>query len=93
MTLKPIWPMKYQYYKPNILLVINPKGEIRKLYAPFRVMERSSNVWVYVDEILSNERDELFFVIRNITYLHTRFSIRINFWTSNLIQELLLTPY
>jgi hypothetical protein len=79
MTLKPIWPMKFQYYKPNILLVINPKGEIRKLYAPFRVIERSSNVWVYVDEILSNDRDELFFVIKDQPFLYSFFKITINF--------------
>ena len=71
--------MKYQYYKSHILLVINPKGVIRQLYTPFRAIERFTNSWVYVQEILTNEKDELLFVVNDHPLLHTNFTITINF--------------
>ncbi len=71
--------MKYQYYRPNILLVINPQGLIRQLYMPLRVLNNMTNAWVYVDEIQSNDRDELFFVVNNQALLHSLFTITIYF--------------
>ena len=48
-----------QKYNSNTLLLVNPKGHIRKLYIPFRVLylkavgRITKNTWVYVDEVLS----------------------------------------
>jgi hypothetical protein len=71
--------MKYQYYRPNILLVINPQGVIRQLFMPLRVFDNTIHAWVYVDEIQSNDRDELFFVVNNQALLHSQFTITIYF--------------
>ncbi len=60
-----------QYYNSNILLLVNQKGQIRMLYTPFRVICISAvsrinlNTWVYVDEVLSTDKDELQYVIFN----------------------------
>ncbi|HWK05703.1 MAG TPA: hypothetical protein VNS58_18815 [Puia sp.] len=71
--------MHYQYYNSHILLVINSKGIIRQLHTPFRVTERFTNSLVYVDEILTNEKDELLFVVNNRPLLHSNFRVVINF--------------
>jgi hypothetical protein len=71
--------MKYHYYTSSILLVINPKGHIRQLYTPFRVQEQINDSWVYVDEILTNEKDELLFMVNGQPTLHHNFRITISF--------------
>lgn len=71
--------MHYQYFTSHILLVINAKGVIRQLYTPIKVMDRHAHSWVYVTEILTNEKDELFFVVNGKPLLHGNFKIVINF--------------
>jgi hypothetical protein len=71
--------MQYQYFNSRILLVVNPKGLIKKLFTPFRVQDRINNSWVYVDEILTNESDELIFLIGTQQYPHHNFVITIHF--------------
>jgi hypothetical protein len=71
--------MKYQYFNSDILLVINPKGQIRKLYTPFRAQTLANNSWVYVNEILTNGKDELIFIINSQPMLHHHFRIVIDF--------------
>src|SRR3712207_9190320 len=57
--------MHYQYYNRNVLLVVNVSGQIRLLYTPFRVLcivasgRIPLNTLVYVEEIWSNDKDEL----------------------------------
>jgi hypothetical protein len=51
--------MKYQYFNSRILLVVNPNGQIRKLFTPFRVQERGHGFWVYVDVRFVGERREV----------------------------------
>ena len=77
--------MHYQYYNSNALLVINKKGKIRILYTPVRVKCIDNRcglklgVIVYVDEILFNEKDELIYMIGNLTYFHRHFKIEMLF--------------
>lgn len=73
------------YYHTNALLVVNPKGLIRVLYTPFRVLcvvpagSIPSNTWVFVEEVYSNSRDELLYLIYGNTYPYQYFSIPIQY--------------
>lgn len=77
--------LSYQYYHSNALLVINSKGLIRVLYTPFRVLCGVSinripqNTWVYVEEVYSNEKDELQYLIYGAIYSYKHFTIPIQY--------------
>ena len=71
--------MKYQYFNSHVLLVINGHGAIRRLYCPFRVQEVNTNITVYVDEILTNEKDQLFFIVNSQPFPYHHFRITIQF--------------
>jgi hypothetical protein len=77
--------MTLHYYKSNALLVVNAKGLIRVLYTPFRVLcpipfeNLPGNTWIYVDEVCSNEKDELIYLIYRQPYSHTHFRLQISF--------------
>lgn len=71
--------MNYQYYNTQILLVINPAGMLRILHTPIRVQVHKDNSWVYVDRILSNDRDELLFMTNGIITSHDQFRVVIHF--------------
>lgn len=77
--------LKLQYYNTNALLVVNFKGLIRILYTPFRVLCGAAinriplNSWVYVDEVYSNDKDELQFLIYGTIYSYKHFKIPIQF--------------
>jgi len=74
-----------QYYKSDALLVVNTFGHIRVLYTPFRVLcdasigNLSSGTWVYVDEVCSNTRDELIYLIYGQPYSYKHFRLQISF--------------
>jgi len=73
------------YYHTNALLVVNTKGLIRVLYTPFRVLSGAAiyripqNTWVYVEEVYSNQRDELQYLIYGTAYSYKHFTIPIQF--------------
>lgn len=73
--------MKYQYFNSNILLLINSKGKIRKLYTPFRVRVQGQEsgltvkTIVYVEEVLCNDKDELLFSILGEIYSYKYFEL------------------
>jgi hypothetical protein len=77
--------MHYQYYNSATLLLVNKKGEIRRLNTPFTVVcvvavaSIRLNTRVYVEEVVSNEKDELHYVILSHIYLYKHFKILINF--------------
>jgi hypothetical protein len=71
--------MKYQYYNSHTLLVINQKGQIRKLYTPFRVIDQTSGQWKYVEEVRHTCGDRLIFVIQGQESPYHQFMISINF--------------
>ncbi len=77
--------MHYQYYNSSTLLVVNLKGQIRIVYTPFRVICTEAtnailpNTQVYVEEIISNDRDQLHFVINGQVYLYSFFYLPIKF--------------
>ena len=74
-----------QYYNSNTLLLVNPTGQMRKLYTPFRVVCLSAvgkitiNTWVYVDEVLSNHKDELPYVIFGEACSYKHFKLPVSF--------------
>lgn len=73
----------YQYYNSNALLVVNTRSLIRILYTPFRVLCSQAinripkNTWVFVEEVYSNQRDELQYVIYKNVYSYKHFIIPI----------------
>ena len=76
---------KLYYYHTNALLVVNTKGLIRILYTPFRVLCGAAiyhipqNTWVYVEEVYSNQKDELQYLIYGTVYSYKHFTIPIQF--------------
>jgi hypothetical protein len=77
--------MHYQYYNSTTLLLVNKKGEIRRLNTPFRVVciiavaNIRLDTRVYVEEVVGNEKDELHYIILSHLYLYKHFRIFINF--------------
>jgi hypothetical protein len=77
--------MHYQYYNSNALLIINAKGKIKILYTPFRVIciseqaNLKKGVNVYVEEVLHDKTDKLYFLIGSNKYLQSCFLIIISF--------------
>lgn len=72
-------------YNSNSLLVINGKGLIRVLYTPFRVLcihpigTIPANIQVYVEEVCSNGKDQLLYMIHGEYFLHGYFQLTIKF--------------
>jgi hypothetical protein len=78
----------YQYHifycDSSCILVINPKGAIRKLYTPFRVLsiqeyETKKEQWLFVDEVHIDKKDKLLYLINGKLYPYNGFQIRISF--------------
>jgi hypothetical protein len=73
------------YFDEHSVLVINPKGKIKRLYTPFRVRcidpldKIPLNTWVRVDRVTSTEQVPLLYQINGNWYGHDHFSILINF--------------
>jgi hypothetical protein len=67
------------YHDSQTILVVNPKGKMRKLYVPFRVVSNENGSWVYVNEVGTNKNDELIYFINGNQYPHSLFQIRIKF--------------
>ena len=74
-----------QYYDSNTLLLVNSKGLIRKLYTPFKVVcinavgYIQSSTHVFVEEVLTNDRDEILYYIAGEVLSHQNFRIPISF--------------
>jgi len=71
--------MHVYYHDSQSILVVNPKGKIRKLYVPFRVLSIENNSWMYVTEVGSKNNDELIYFINGNPYPYSLFEIRIKF--------------
>ena len=75
----------YKYYNSNTLLVINSKGLVKELHTPFRVICSNDisniprNTYVYVEEVLTNSKQELLYLINGIVYSYKHFHINIKF--------------
>lgn len=71
----------YQYYNSHTLLLVTEAGKLKMLYTPFRVLCLHAihpippNVWVYVEEVWSNERDELHYLILGQLYPYRHFKL------------------
>jgi hypothetical protein len=72
------------YHDHNSILVVNPRGHIRRLFTPFRVYQSSAIAeppkrWVYVDEVQIDQTDKLLYMIGGTLYPYNLFEIKINF--------------
>ena len=67
------------------ILVINSRGQMRKVYTPFRVQcirqiqSIPSGTWVYVEEVFKSEKDRLIYRIRDQLLPYYFFAISINY--------------
>ncbi|MCF8293998.1 MAG: hypothetical protein K9I70_09320 [Chitinophagaceae bacterium] len=72
-----------KYIDHKSILVVNPAGQLRKVFVPFRVYVRGTELTqkqVYmVEEILTTERDEIVYVINSKPYYHHHFKLDILF--------------
>ena len=77
--------LQYQYCDNNSILLVNSKGQIRRLYCPFKVqcIDPIDNIrfgiWVYVEEVKSSSKDQLLYLIHGQEYQHRHFCISIGF--------------
>ena len=77
--------MHYQYYNSTTLLVVNPKGQIKVVYTPFRVIcteptgAIQQSTQVYVEEIVSDNEDQLHFIINGQVHSFRQFYLPIRF--------------
>jgi hypothetical protein len=74
-----------KYCDSGSILLVNQSGLLRKLYCPFRVKSVVAiggfkpNVHLWVDEVATNSKDELFYMILGKPFLYTHFEIKANF--------------
>lgn len=75
----------YLYIDNQSLLVINPKGQLRRLYVPFRVrcINATDNIpegsWVIVEEVWQDEKERLLFSVQGRLIAFCHFQIKIQF--------------
>lgn len=73
------------FYDSYSILLINPKGRMRRLYTPFRVAcieavdDLFVNTLLFVDEIFEDPDDRLLYKINGNLYAYKHFTITINF--------------
>jgi hypothetical protein len=73
------------YYDSFSIAVINPNGELRRIYCPFMVKCKrqvdsiQENSLVYVEEVYSNVNGLLFYRIGLLFYKYDDFSLKSRF--------------
>jgi hypothetical protein len=76
---------KIVYYDSFSVAVINSKGQIRRVYCPFIVKCISDidnikvNSDVFVEEISTNAKGQLYYRVGILFYKYSNFQIKINF--------------
>lgn len=73
------------YCDPHSILVVNNLGRLRQLYVPFKVCctrdvgRFTVGSYVFVEEVVSGDRDELIYMIGDAAYHHRHFRIAATF--------------
>ena len=72
------------YCDERSVMVVNPKGKLRQLYTPFRVVSiipdgASKNTVYMVDEVKTTANDKLVYIINGRPYYHHNFAIIIGY--------------
>ena len=73
------------YYDSFSIAVINPNGELRRIYCPFMVKCKrqveniQENSMVYVDQVINDPDDLLTYLIGDKLYSFSNFRISVNF--------------
>ena len=74
-----------QFNDSSSILIINSKGIIRQLQAPFKVQcsedtgRYKKGVFLYVEEVAAGDNDQLIYFIGDAAYYHRCFRIVANF--------------
>lgn len=83
--MKQIDNCKILYAGKSCLFVVNVTGQLKILFAPFRVITNEickilpPKTWVYVDEVIEDEKYQILYLIENKFYPHYNFQIHINY--------------
>lgn len=82
-------PMKksYQakYCDESSILLVNPAGQLRRLYCPFRVrcITQESGfkegVWLWVEQVSVSSKDELLYLVLGAFHTHSHFEVKASF--------------
>lgn len=73
------------YCDSRSILLVNRNGHLKKLYCPFRVkviesvVDFRAGIYVWVEEVGSNGRDELTYLVFGVLYSHRHFEIEVKF--------------
>ena len=77
--------IQIRYVDPFTVLVINTKGHLRQIYAPFRVQciypagQIPPDSWVYVDGVWQDKKDRLLYLVSGKLYPYWCFRLQILF--------------
>ena len=78
-------PPQINYVDRNSILIVNPAGQMRQLFVPFRVYVLSEtnilkiNHWVLVEEVRANEEHKMLYRVASNWWPYYIFKIQINF--------------
>ena len=78
-------PPLINYVDRNSILIVNPGGQMRQLFVPFKVFVLSDtnilkkNNWVLVEEVVSNEQHKMLYRVTSNWWPYYLFKIQINF--------------
>ena len=74
-----------KYCNANSILIVNSTGKLGKLYCPFRVQSIRKSPYfkpgtlLWVDEVVSNEENELIYFIFGKGFQHSSFVLKVSF--------------
>jgi len=78
-------PPNIKYYDEHSVIVINPNGQMRQLFTPFKaqvVVSNSAfkiNTWVYIEEVLPHEKYRIIYRIGNQWWPYDVFKLIVKF--------------
>jgi hypothetical protein len=74
-------PPEIYYEYPYSLMLVNPKGKIKRLYTPFRAQVKegigkySTETWVYVEGIADHREYRILFLVSSFWYPYPFFKL------------------
>jgi hypothetical protein len=78
-------PPNIKYYDEHSVIVINPNGQMRQLFTPFKaqvVVSNSAfkiNTWVYIEEVLLHEKHRIIYRIGSQWWPYDVFKLIVKF--------------
>ena len=74
-------PPEIYYEDPCSLMLVNPKGKMKRLYTPFRVLVREDigqyqkSTWLYIEKVAEHRDYRIIFLISSYWYPHQCFRL------------------